>query len=316
MSGADTGSHLLEVDDLVIDFHTTGGTVQAVDGISYHVDRGETLAVLGESGAGKSVQASAIMGILDMPPGRILRGSIRFDGQDLLTMPLDARRDLNGRRIAMIFQDTLAHLNPVYAIGWQIAEALRVHGGSAGDARREALHLLERVGIPSPEKRLNDYPHQFSGGQRQRVMIAMALALKPELLIADEPTTALDVTVQAQILKLLRELKDETGMGLLLITHDLGVVAETADRVVVMNRGKIVESGVTRQVFKAPAHAYTRRLIGAIPGLGALHERDGRNAAPLIEVQELVKHYALTKGLMRRATGEVVKAVDGVSLTL
>jgi peptide/nickel transport system ATP-binding protein len=316
-------THLLEVEDLAVEFDTRGGTVHAVNGISYHLDAGEVLAILGESGSGKSVQAAAIMNLIDSPPGHITAGRVRYRGDDLLTMPAEARRRINGAKLAMIFQDPLAHLNPVYSVGWQIAETLVVHGAtSAGAAKARAVALLERVGIPDPARRADDYPHQFSGGQRQRVMIAMALALRPDVLIADEPTTALDVTVQAQILALLEELQAETGMGLILITHDLGVVAETADRVAVMHAGRIVETGPVRNVFNAPADPYTRRLIDAIPGRRAASAgrtsaaRQPNGAAPLLRVQDLAKHYPVTTGMMRRRTGEVVRAVDGVSFEL
>ena len=315
-------AHLLEVQDLAVEFHTAAGTVQAVDGISYHLDRGETLAILGESGSGKSVSASAIINLIDSPPGYITGGRVLFHGDDLLTMPREARREINGKKIAMIFQDTLAHLNPVYSIGYQIGETLVAHDAVTSTVKQQVVDLLGRVGIPDPERRVDDYPHQFSGGQRQRVMIAMALAFRPDILIADEPTTALDVTVQAQILKLLRELQQETGMGLILITHDLGVVAETADRVAVMHRGKIVETGPVRQVFHQPQHAYTQKLIAAIPGargapaLTPDAEEAGNVGMPLLLVRDLAKHYVVTKGLMRRATGEVVRAVDGVSFDL
>ena len=230
--------HLLEVQGLAVEFHTAGGKVHAVNGVDWHVDSGEVLAILGESGSGKSVSAAAIMNLIDSPPGYVTAGRILYRGEDLLSMSAEARRRINGRRIAMIFQDPLAHLNPVYSVGWQIAETLTAHRAASGRAAKaRAIELLDRVGIPQPERRAHDYPHQFSGGQRQRVMIAMALALRPEVLIADEPTTALDVTIQAQILKLLKELQAETGMGLILITHDLGVVAEVADRVAVMHDG-------------------------------------------------------------------------------
>ena len=311
--------HLLEVQDLAVEFHTAGGTVHAVNGVSWHVDHGETFALLGESGSGKSVSAAAILNLIDSPPGYVTAGRILYRGQDLLKMSREQRRPINGRKIAMIFQDTLAHLNPVYSVGWQIAETLRAHGeASAAEARARAVALLERVGIPEPARRADDYPHQFSGGQRQRVMIAMALALRPEVLIADEPTTALDVTVQAQILSLLAGLQAETGMALVLITHDLGVVAEVASRVAVMQGGRIVETGPVRQVFRAPGHAYTRRLMAAIPGRQGLI-RDGGGQArrePLLRVRDLAKHYEVTTGLMRRKTGQVVRAVDGVSFDL
>ena len=314
--------HLLNVQDLAVEFHTAAGAVKAVNGISYHLDRGETLAILGESGSGKSVSASAIMNLIDSPPGYITGGRVLFQGEDLLTMRAEARREINGKKIAMIFQDTLAHLNPVYSIGYQIGETLTAHDAGASTARQKTIDLLERVGIPDPERRIDDYPHQFSGGQRQRVMIAMALAFRPDILIADEPTTALDVTVQAQILKLLRELQQDTGMGLILITHDLGVVAETADRVAVMHQGKIVETGPVRQIFHQPKHAYTQKLIAAIPGTrgGSALTPDAKEAGqagmPLLSVRDLAKHYIVTKGLMRRATGQVVRAVDGVSFEL
>jgi peptide/nickel transport system ATP-binding protein len=307
--------HLLEVRDLAVEFHTAQGTVHALAGVGYHLDRGETLALLGESGSGKSVSASAIMNILDTPPGYITRGEILFEGKDLLTMSAAERRRINGDRIAIIFQDPLAHLNPVYTVGFQIEEALRAHRSMGRRAAKErAITLLEHVGIPDPARRVDDYPHQFSGGQRQRVMIAMALALRPDVLIADEPTTALDVTVQAQILELLKQLQAETGMGLLLITHDLGVVADVADRVAVMHRGRIVEGGTVREVFKAPSQEYTRRLLAAIPGRGP-HEpaRAPQTETALLEVHDLCKHFPITAGLMRRDTGEVVRALDGVS---
>ncbi len=309
--------HLLEVRGLSVDFHTSDGTVHAVRDISFYVDRGETLAVLGESGSGKSVSASAVMEILDCPPADIASGEIHFEGKNLLRLSTAERRRINGERLAMIFQDTLAHLNPVYSIGWQIAEAIRVHRpvGKA-EAWAETVRLLERVGIPAAESRAGDYPHQFSGGQRQRVMIAMALANRPALLIADEPTTALDVTVQAQILELLRDLTRETGMGLLLITHDLGVVADIADRVVVMHDGRIVESGRVRDVYHAPQHSYTRRLLAAIPGRAPPPERaSAATGPPLLEVRDLVRHYSQTTGLLGRASGGV-RALDGVSLEL
>ena len=283
--------HLLEVRNLSVDFHTALGTVHAVRDVSFHLDRGETLAILGESGSGKSVSSSAIMNLIDMPPGRITSGQILFDGQDLLALSDEARREINGRRIAMIFQDPLSHLNPVYTVGWQIAEALTTHGASAGTARAEALRLVTRVGIPNPAESLKKYPHEFSGGQRQRLMIAMALAMKPDVLIADEPTTALDVTVQAEVLSLLDELQQETGMGILIITHDLGVVAEIADRVVVMNAGEIVESGETAEVYRNAKHPYTRKLIAAAPGKGVFHDPLPK-VQPVLSVRDVVKNYS------------------------
>ena len=257
-AGGDDARHLLEVSDLHVEFRVRHGVVQAVNGISYRLDEGETLAILGESGSGKSVSAQAIMGLIDSPPGFVTRGEIRDRGVDLLTMP----------ERAMVFQDALTALNPVFPVGWQIAEMFRVHRGvSRGEARDRAIELMERVRIPSARERVGDYPHQFSGGMRQRVMIAMALALDPDVLIADEPTTALDVTVQAQIMELLADLQAETGMGLILITHDLGVVADVADRVAVMYAGEIVETGDVHSLYRQPAHPYTLGLMASIPRL-------------------------------------------------
>ncbi|GAB5376835.1 MAG: ABC transporter ATP-binding protein [Acuticoccus sp.] len=296
--------HLLAVRDLSVDFHTAQGVVHAVRSVNFHLDRGETLAILGESGSGKSVSASAIMNLIDCPPGDIVSGEIRFEGRDLLGMSLDERLDINGRRIAMIFQDPLSHLNPVYTVGFQIAEMMTAHGVARREARQRTLELLHRVGIPEADTKIDAYPHQFSGGQRQRVMIAMALALKPDILIADEPTTALDVTVQAQILALLEELQAETGMGLLLITHDLGVVAEIADRVVVMNKGEIVEAGAAADVYRTPHHPYTQRLIASVPGTGEMAVPKAAGVAPILEINHLTKNF-----------GNFV-AVDDVSLTV
>ncbi|MGZ2469472.1 peptide/nickel transport system ATP-binding protein [Sinorhizobium medicae] len=236
------------------------------------------------------------MNLIDMPPGRISGGEILLDGRDLLTMPAEERREVNGRRVAMIFQDPLSHLNPVYSVGWQIAEAMTTHGLAGSKAREEGLRLLRRVGIPEPERAMRKYPHEFSGGQRQRVMIAMALALRPDLLIADEPTTALDVTVQAEVLKLLKELQRETGMAVLIITHDLGVVAEIADWVVVMEKGTLVEAGTVREIYKNPQHPYTRKLIAAAPGKGVMHE-PGARAEPLLSVRDVRKTYGSFEAL-------------------
>lgn len=281
---------MLQVRDLSVEFHTATGTVRAVRNVSFSLARGKTLAILGESGSGKSVSSSAIMDLIDMPPGKITSGEIWFEGRDLLRLSRAQRREINGKRIAMIFQDPLSHLNPVYTVGWQIEETMTAHGSSKAQARSEALRLLARVGIPDPQVALGKYPHQFSGGQRQRLMIAMALALRPALLIADEPTTALDVTVQAEVLKLLQELQRETGMGILIITHDLGVVAEIADDVVVMNGGEIVEAGSTLQVYRNPAHPYTRKLIGAAPGKGEMHE-PAQDGTPVLSVRHAHKSY-------------------------
>ncbi|MEU0694649.1 ABC transporter ATP-binding protein [Streptomyces niveus] len=259
---------LLEVRDLQVEFHTRDGVVKAVNGVSYSVDAGETLAVLGESGSGKSVTAQAIMGILDMPPGRITGGEVLFKEQDLLKLKEDRRRKIRGADMAMIFQDALSSLNPVLSVGAQLGEMFIVHRGmSRKEARAKSVELMDRVRIPAAKDRVNDYPHQFSGGMRQRIMIAMAMALEPSLIIADEPTTALDVTVQAQVMELLGELRRELDMGLILITHDLGVVADVADRIAVMYAGRIVESAPVHDIYKAPAHPYTRGLLDSIPRL-------------------------------------------------
>ncbi|MFF7972012.1 oligopeptide/dipeptide ABC transporter ATP-binding protein [Streptomyces sp. NPDC007905] len=259
---------LLEVRDLHVEFRTRDGVAHAVNGVSYAVDAGETLAVLGESGSGKSVTAQAVMGILDMPPGKITGGEILFQGRDLLRLKEEERRGIRGVRMAMIFQDALSSLNPVLSVGDQLGEMFVVHRGmSKKDARARAVELMDRVRIPAAAQRVRDYPHQFSGGMRQRIMIAMAMALEPALIIADEPTTALDVTVQAQVMDLLAELQREYHMGLILITHDLGVVADVADRIAVMYAGKIVESAPVHDIYKGPAHPYTRGLLDSIPRL-------------------------------------------------
>ncbi|MCD9873736.1 ABC transporter ATP-binding protein [Streptomyces guryensis] len=259
---------LLEVRDLHVEFRTRDGVAKAVNGVDYGVDAGETLAVLGESGSGKSVTAQAIMGILDIPPGRITGGEVLFQGRDLLKLKEEERRKVRGAEMAMIFQDALSSLNPVLPVGDQLGEMFVVHRGmSRKDARAKAVELMERVRIPAAKERVKDYPHQFSGGMRQRIMIAMALALEPALIIADEPTTALDVTVQAQVMDLLAELQREYNMGLILITHDLGVVADVADRIAVMYAGRIVESAPVHDIYKVPAHPYTKGLLESIPRL-------------------------------------------------
>ena len=257
---------LLEVEDLHVEFRTRDGVAKVLNGVSYHVSAGETLAVLGESGSGKSVTAQTIMGILDMPPAFITKGSIKFRGEDLLTKSAEDRRQVRGEGIAMIFQDALSALNPVFTVGFQIEEQLKVRRGmSKADARKRAIELLDQVKIPNAKGRVSDYPHQFSGGMRQRAMIAMSLALDPELLIADEPTTALDVTVQAQIMDLLAEIQKERDMGMILITHDLGVVADVADRISVMYAGRIVEHADVYELFRAPGHPYTESLLESLP---------------------------------------------------
>ncbi|MFF3287858.1 ABC transporter ATP-binding protein [Streptomyces sp. NPDC003023] len=266
--GGEYSGPLLEVRDLHVEFHTRDGVAKAVNGVNYSVDSGETLAVLGESGSGKSVTAQAIMGILDMPPGKIPQGQILFRGEDMLTMSNEERRKVRGRKIAMIFQDALSSLNPVLSVGYQLGEMFRVHQGlSKKDAKAKAVELMDKVKIPAAKARVGDYPHQFSGGMRQRIMIAMALALEPDLIIADEPTTALDVTVQAQVMDLLAELQREYNMGLILITHDLGVVADVADKIAVMYAGRIVETAPVHELYKRPAHPYTRGLLDSIPRL-------------------------------------------------
>ncbi|AGI88078.1 ABC transporter ATP-binding protein [Streptomyces albidoflavus] len=259
---------LLDVRDLQVEFHTREGVAKAVNGVSYSVDAGETLAVLGESGSGKSVTAQAIMGILDTPPGHITGGEIIFEGRDLLTLKEDRRRKVRGAEMAMIFQDALSSLNPVLTVGEQLGEMFTVHRGmSRKDAKARAVELMDRVRIPAATARVDQYPHQFSGGMRQRIMIAMAMALEPKLIIADEPTTALDVTVQAQVMELLAELQREYNMGLILITHDLGVVADVADKIAVMYAGRIVETAPVHDIYRAPAHPYTRGLLDSIPRL-------------------------------------------------
>jgi oligopeptide transport system ATP-binding protein len=257
---------LLEVEDLWVEYRTSYGVINAVNGLSYSVDRGETLAILGESGSGKSVAARAVMGIIESPPGYVTHGSVNLDGTDLLRLPDREMRRVRGERLAIIFQDALTALNPVFTVGYQISEMFRVHRGlDKAEAWKRSIELLDRVRIPNARDRIGDYPHQFSGGMRQRVMIAMAIALEPDLLIADEPTTALDVTVQAQIMALLADLQRDMGMGLVLITHDLGVVAEVADRAVVMYAGRGVEYGRIEGIYAHPGHPYTRGLMRSIP---------------------------------------------------
>jgi peptide/nickel transport system ATP-binding protein len=263
---------LLEVRGLKSSFHTRDGIVRAVSGIDFHVDRGEIMGLVGESGCGKSVTSLSIMRLLG-GNGRVEGGEIIFDGQNLLTLSLDDMRRIRGERISMIFQQPTSSLNPVWDVGTQIEEVLHIHRGMKGKAAEaRTLDLLRMVGIPDPKRRLNAYPHELSGGMAQRIMIAMALACEPELLIADEPTTALDVTIQAQILDLMRNLRDETGTAIVLITHDLGVVAEMCDRVAVMYAGEIVEQTDVVSLFREPLHPYTRGLIGSIPVLGDLRE--------------------------------------------
>ena len=260
------GQHLLEVDDLKMYFHTEDGVVHAVDGVSYTLDRGETLGVVGESGSGKSVTHMTIMGLIPMPPGKIEGGKVLYRGKSLLDMSEEEMQHVRGNDIAMIFQDPMTSLNPVYKIGRQVGEGLRLHRGySKQEAFKRAVELLDLVGIPQPEKRANEYPHQFSGGMRQRVMIAMALACDPDILIADEPTTALDVTIQAQIIELMQEMQQKNGNAIIMITHDLGVVADMADKIMVMYAGRPVEFGTADEIFYESRHPYTWGLIRSIP---------------------------------------------------
>jgi oligopeptide transport system ATP-binding protein len=266
--GLDTSAPLLRVRDLHVEFRTTAGIAHAVNGVDLSLQAGQTLAILGESGCGKSVTAQAIMGILDTPPGYVTKGEVLYRGADLLKMVEADRRRVRGRQIAMIFQDALSALNPVFSVGFQLGEQFRIHLGlSRAEAKGRAIEQLDLVRIPAAKQRINDYPHQFSGGMRQRVMIAMALALDPEILIADEPTTALDVTVQAQIMKLLDELQSARNMGLILITHDMGVVADVADRISVMYAGRVVEEAPVHDIYARPSHPYTKALLESIPRL-------------------------------------------------
>ncbi|MBC2603628.1 ABC transporter ATP-binding protein [Puniceicoccus vermicola] len=259
---------MLKVSDLSAGFETETGFLEAVDRVSFRVDDKESLGIVGESGCGKSVTAHSILGLLPQPSGKITGGTISLNGKELATLGEKKLREIRGREVGMIFQEPMTALNPVHPIGRQIAECLRTHGmGKKRQNRDRALELLQKVGIPSPEQRLKEYPHQLSGGMRQRIVIAMALACHPHLLIADEPTTALDVTTQAQILELLAELKESLSMALILITHDLGVIAETCDRVVVMYAGRVVESAPVREIFANPLHRYTAGLLRSIPSL-------------------------------------------------
>ena len=306
---------LLSLRDLSVTFAVPGGAVEAVKGVSFDLDRGETLALVGESGSGKSVTALSILQLLPYPLASHGAGSsIAFDGKELVGAPERVMRDIRGNRIAMVFQEPMTSLNPLHSIEKQIAETLLLHKHmTAAAARARVVELLRLVGLGDAERRLDAYPHQLSGGQRQRVMIAMALANEPDILIADEPTTALDVTIQAQILKLLKELQARFGMALLLITHDLGIVRKMAETVLVMTKGEVVEAGRTREVFDRPQHAYTRHLLAAEPK-GAPPVAD--DAAPvLVEAHDLKVWFPIRSGLLRRVTGHV-KAVDGVDFRL
>jgi peptide/nickel transport system ATP-binding protein len=260
------GERLLEIKGLKTYFFTEEGVVRAVDGVDLRIDKGETLGIVGESGCGKTVTALSVMRLIAMPPGKIVEGQILYEGRDLVTLPPAQMRKVRGKEISMVFQEPMTSLNPVFTIGEQIAEAIRLHEGLGRRAAMDkTVEMLKLVHIPNPERRVKEYPHQLSGGMRQRVMIAMALSCNPKLLIADEPTTALDVTIQAQILELLNELKAKIGMAVMLITHDMGVIAETTQRVMVMYAGKVVEEAPVKELFKEPLHPYTQGLLRSIP---------------------------------------------------
>jgi len=276
---AAAGSDLLQVRSLGVQIRSSRETIDIVRDVSFDVARGEKVAILGESGSGKTMTGHAIMGILDSPPAFVSSGTVVFGGRDLLTLPDQERRAVRGKHISMVFQDSLSALNPVFSVGFQIAELFRKRGGlRRSEATARAAELLDLVEIPNARKRLRDYPHQFSGGMRQRVMIAMAIALEPELLIADEPTTALDVTIQAQIMEMLDRLCDERRMGLILITHDLGLVSEFADKIVLMYAGRVVESSSAAALFTGSAHPYSRALLESVPKLA--HRETGLNVIP------------------------------------
>ena len=338
---------LVKIENLCVDFHTEDGRVRAVDDLSFEIPRGGTVGLVGESGSGKSVTAMTLMRLIPQPPGQISAGRIEFDGQDLLGLSERAMRKVRGKRIGMIFQEPMTSLNPVFRIGEQVAEVLRQHEGlSRRAARDRTLELLDQVGLPRPKQLIDSYPHQLSGGQKQRVMIAQAMSCEPDLLIADEPTTALDVTIQKQVLDLMGELQSRYGMSLLFITHDLGVIAEVADQVVVMYRSRKVEQGATAELFHRAEHPYTRGLIACRPGLesnprrlltvadfmtpeGARlevseerlapqvkrSERELESAAALLDVQNLETHYPVTGGFFGKVVDHV-RAVDGVSMSI
>jgi microcin C transport system ATP-binding protein len=314
MSKQASSAPLLQVRDLSVAFQQDGKTNLAVNKVSFDLEKGETLALVGESGSGKSVSALSILKLLPYPAASHPSGKVLFDGEDLLQADDKTLRSVRGNRISMIFQEPMSSLNPLHTVEQQIGEVLSIHHGmSENQSRERVLELLNDVGIREPEKRLKSYPHQLSGGQRQRVMIAMALANEPELLIADEPTTALDVTVQAQILDLLRQLQKSHGMALLFITHDLGIVERLADRVCVMTDGEIVESGDTAKIFADPQHAYTQHLLGSEPSGEALGVAD--DAPILLKTDDLKVWFPIKRGLLRRTVGHI-KAVDGISLSI
>ncbi|MDX9768353.1 MAG: ATP-binding cassette domain-containing protein, partial [Ectothiorhodospiraceae bacterium] len=326
---------LLEVENLKTYLDVDGKTVRAVDDVSFGIERGETFCLVGESGSGKSVTALSVIQLLPRdiarhPGGRIWFERRHEDGRiervDMLKLPETERRAVRGARISMIFQEPMSSLNPVFTIGDQIVEALRLHRPELDEAqaRDVAIQALDQVRIPKPAERIDEYPHRLSGGQRQRVMIAMAMICEPDLLIADEPTTALDVTVQAEILRLMRELQERRGMSMLFITHDFGVVAQMAERLAVMREGRVVETGTVREILSSPKHAYTRQLIEALPenlkrkrsiASGEAAPVATAGGTPLIELRELCIHFPVRKGLMRRVVDQV-RAVDGVTLDI
>jgi microcin C transport system ATP-binding protein len=313
-AGRGSATALLEVRDLSVTFRTPGREVNAVKNVSFSIDKGETVALVGESGSGKSVTALSVLQLLPYPTAFHPSGSIIFDGEELMGADDNRMRAIRGDRISIIFQEPMTSLNPLHSVERQIGEMLLLHRGMSREkARARTVELLSLVGIRNAEDRLLSYPHQLSGGQRQRVMIAMALANEPDLLIADEPTTSVDVTVQAQILKLLDELRDKLGMALLLITHDLGIVRKMAERTCVMTEGEIVESRPTADLFNDPRHAYTRHLLSAEPKGGP--RAKAADAAILVKVDQVKVHFPIKRGMLRRTTG-FVKAVDGVSIEL
>jgi len=308
-----TGEKLLTIEDLAVEFRMQGGTVKAVNGVSFALDKGETVALVGESGSGKSVTALSILQLLPYPLAHHPKGSVRFAGKEMVGADEKTLLSIRGNRVSMIFQEPMTSLNPLHSVERQVSEVLLLHKGLESEAaRKRVLELLHLVGIADAEKRLGAYPHELSGGQRQRVMIAMALANEPDLLIADEPTTALDVTIQAQILKLLKELQARFGMAMLFITHDLNIVRKIAGRVCVMTQGEIVEQGAVAEVFAAPKHAYTRRLLAAEPRAKPVRDGGGK---PLLVASDIKVHFPIKAGLMRRVV-DYVKAVDGVSVEL
>jgi microcin C transport system ATP-binding protein len=303
---------LLEIKNLSVTFHSDGEAVPVLHAVALSINPGETVALAGESGSGKSVTALAVLGLLDREAAAI-SGEINFDGRDLAACGEPALRKIRGNRIAMIFQEPMTSLNPVYSIGAQIVEPLMIHQGlNREEARGRTIELLDRTGIPDPGSRVDSFPHQLSGGQRQRVMIAMALACQPDLLIADEPTTALDVTIQAQILALIKDIQREMGMAVLLITHDLAMVRKTADRVNIMHQGRIVESGATATIFADPKHPYTVHLLESVPR-GRPQPKPA--SPPLFEIKDLKCHFPIRRGFFRRTVG-VIKAVDGLDLVI